>query len=118
MTGGILLPTLVEPVNNVFYLLTEDALPSAGQAEAVHGQVVDGHPGQRESAAHPRVPGVRVQREAHEEEADHGEGDCDDQRHLRETGVTAPGQSVSSKTRTVHSRAICGKHTQTLKGLG
>lgn len=109
MTGVIQLPTFADPVNNVFYLLTEGVLPSAGQAEAVHGQVVDGHPGQRENAAHPRVPGVRVQRQTHDEEADHGEGDCDDQRHLRETGVTAPGQSISKTPTTARSRAIRGK---------
>lgn len=110
MTGIIQLPTLADPVNNVLDLLTEGALPSAGQTEAVHGQVVDGHPSQRESAAHPRVPGVRVQREAHEEEADHGEGDCDDQRHLRETGVTAPGQSIVKQERCTVGLFVANTH--------
>lgn len=47
------------------------------------GDVVDGDPGQREDAALARVPGVRVQGQTHDEEADHGEGDGDDQRHLQ-----------------------------------
>lgn len=54
-----------------------------GQAEAVDGHIVDWDPGQCESTALPRVPGVRVQRETHDEEANHCEGDCDDQGHLR-----------------------------------
>lgn len=46
------------------------------------GGVVDGDPGQREDAALARVPGVRVQGQADDEEADRREDDCDDQRHL------------------------------------
>lgn len=62
--------------------LTEDASPSMGQAKSVDGHVVNWDPGQCESTASPCVPGVRVQRQTHDEEANHCEGDCDDQGHL------------------------------------
>lgn len=54
-----------------------------GQAEAMDGGIVDRDPGQREDAALARVPGVRVQGQTHDEEANHGEGDGDGQRHLQ-----------------------------------
>lgn len=53
-----------------------------GQAIAVDGHVVNWDPGQCESTASPRVPGVRVQRQTHDEEANHREGDGEDQGHL------------------------------------
>lgn len=92
--------------------LTEDASPPARQAEAVDGGVVDGDPGQREDAALARVPGVRVQGQADDEEADHGEDDRDHQRHLgggRSAGedrLLGWGGEATTKTR------------PTLKGLG
>lgn len=46
------------------------------------GGVVHGDPGQREDAALARVPGVRVQGQTDDEEANQREGDRDDQRHL------------------------------------
>lgn len=53
------------------------------QAEPVDGGVVDGDPSQREDAALARVPGVRVQGQTDDEEANRREADCDGQRHLR-----------------------------------
>lgn len=74
----------VKETQLVVYSLTVGAFPTMGQAVAVHRQVVDWDPRQCESAAHTCVPGVRVQRQAHDEETDHSEGDGDDQRHLRQ----------------------------------
>ena len=62
--------------------LTEDFPPFMGQAVAVDGQIVNRNPGQCENKAPPCVPGVRVQRQAHDEEANHREGDGDDHGHL------------------------------------
>lgn len=52
------------------------------QAKAVDGHIVNWDPGQRQSTASPCVPGIRVQRQTHDEEADHCEGDGDGQGHL------------------------------------
>lgn len=69
--------------NSVLAWLTEDVSPPVRQAIAIDDHIVDWDPGQCESKAPPRVPGVRVQRQAHDEEADHREGDRDHQGHLR-----------------------------------
>lgn len=49
---------------------------------AVDCDVVNREAGQREGAAAPCVPGVRVQRQTHDEEANHSEGDSDGQGDL------------------------------------
>lgn len=53
-----------------------------GQAGAVDGHIVNRDPGERESTANPRVPGVGEQRQTHDEEANHREGDRDGYGHL------------------------------------
>lgn len=65
-----------------FRRLTEEVPPFPGQAESVHCHKVNWDAGQCESTAAARVPGVRIQRQAHDEEADHCEGDCDHQGYL------------------------------------
>lgn len=62
--------------------LTEDASPSVGQAITVDSHIVNWDPGQCEDTAVACVPGVGVQRQTHDEEANHCEGDGDDQGHL------------------------------------
>lgn len=93
--------------------LTKYASQSCGQAISVDGHVINWNSCQCQSAASPCVPGVRVQRQTHDEEANHCEGDCDDQRHLwvltKKSCVRVSMQGASHVQR---------EKTLTLKGLG
>lgn len=73
--------------------VVEDVSPSLGQAKAVDGQIVNWDTSQGESTAPPCVPGVRVQRQTHDEEANHCEGDCNGQWHLERSWVE--GEAIS-----------------------
>lgn len=107
--------------------LTEDASPPLGQAEAVDGHIVNWDSGQREGAASPCIPGVWIQRQTHDEETNHCEGDRDGQGHLwvieRSKIWQCLGQGIVQK-----DKKNCKKYvlqfstittdTLTLKGLG
>lgn len=77
----------------LFATVVEDSSPSMGQAKAVYSHIVHWDPSQCESTALSCVPGVRVQRQTHDEEANYCEGDCDGQGHLERSWVK--GKAIS-----------------------
>ncbi len=69
----------------ILFKLTEEVFPFKGQAKAMNSHIVKRDSGESESTAAPCVPGVRVQRQTHDEEADHCEDEGYGQGHLQDT---------------------------------